>query len=727
MYSRSGLLKPGPVQQQSAENGTTAYNRPQAQPPPVAQQLPNGPQNLARQPQYAQQMLKAQTMLSQQQQQVHQYGYGAGTQFQPHQGSQASYLQPQQSAAATATANQRRHLSSPFPAAHGPGTPGTPTGASGASPSRGLLAGVSNGRDDNSMTIYCMTPPPDLQPLLKDNPDAGYPDFFPWTGTHAEDSLTESYIQHGFEDKPFLPNETGSARQALQPSLHNQPSLAALSTFMVNAIYKRHELNKIMSPTTYKPPPRVTLTDHKREAWLRDLASASVPLRRLSRTIPHGVRNRVLVEQCCNKAVPIHRAVWFARCVGANELRGLKRKGTHTSISDAETQWVREWTIQLSAFIEKVISSCGQSSDAANKQMAPIPKWSARMDYVIRFASHLYSEDLIDRNFFLDWTITQFEKSSPERIPIALLLVRMFWSDIITHPVRARKLAGVLLDHMKTVSGESQTSKAEVYQQLLHKLSTCVYDLSCASSDAFLMPENWPAIRPVLQRALAMISIDNRGTEKVFESIALANMRLAHEQSLLSLSGDMTQNSEEQHRERLLMVLRNATTPYDVDQTSDELLIAVSLPRAGYDGNDYHVLVQVLCEWAVCDLPGQTERIDLVTSVLKKWVSLGKPVFDSLFALFDGCLDIKSVDLDSFKILLTQLLDKQVFAAEYYIRKVIARGIFLLPDLKDKFRCHGFILAHLPLDEYPKSLQNQRDILLRNIPREELVPKENCT
>ncbi|KAK9366998.1 hypothetical protein V1509DRAFT_627935 [Lipomyces kononenkoae] len=726
MYSRSGLLKPGPVQQQSAENGTTPYNRPQGQPPPVSQQLPNGPQNLARQPQYTQQMLKAQTMLSQQQQQLQQYGYAGGTQFQPHQASQGSYLQQsQQSVAATATTSQRRHLSSPFPAPHGPGTPGTPSGASGASPSRSLLTGVGNGRDDNSMTIYCMTPPPDLQPLLKDNRDAGYPDFFPWTGTHAEDSLTESYIQHGFEDKPFLSNETGSSRQTLQSSLRHQASSAALSTFMVNAIDKRQEINKITSPTTYKPPPRVTLTDHKREAWLRDLASSSVPLRRLSRTIPHGIRNRVLVEQCCNKGVPIHRAVWFARCVGANELRGLKRKGTHTSISDAETQWVREWTIQLCVSIEKVVSNCGQPSDTASKQMPPIPKWGARMDYVIRLASHLYSEDLIDRNLFLDWTITQFEKSSPERIPIALLLVRIFWLDMVTHPVRSRKLAEVLLHHIKSISGEAQTSKAEVYQQLLHKLSTCVYDLSRSSSDAFLIPENWPAIRAVLQRALAMVSIENEGTEKVFESIALANMRLAHQQSLMSLSGDMSQNSEEQHRERLLMVLRNATTPYDVDQISDELLIAVSVPRAGYGGSDYHLLVQVLCEWAVCDLPGQIERIDLVTSILKKWVNLGKPVFDSLFTLFDGFLDMKSVDLDSFKILLKQLLDKQVFAAEYYIRKVIARGIFLLPDLKDKFRCHGFILSHLPLDEYPKSLQNQRDILLRSIPQEESEPKAN--
>ncbi|KAK9322206.1 hypothetical protein V1517DRAFT_324025 [Lipomyces orientalis] len=725
MYSRSGLLKPGPGQQRRADNGTTPSVRPQGQPPPGAQQLPNGPQNFARQAQYAQQMQKAQNVLSQQQQQ--QYGYGASTHFQQQAGGQSSQSQSQQSASATATANQRRHLSSPFPVPHGPGTPGTPTGTTGASPSRGFLSGGGPGRDDSAMTIYYMAPPADLQPLLKDNPDAGYPDFFPWKGTHGEDSLTESYIQHGFEDKPFLSNETGSARAILHGPLRQNASLNALSIFMMNAIDKRQELNKIMPPTTFKPPPRVTLTDHKREAWLRDLASSSVPLRRLSRTIPHGVRNRVLVEQCCNKAVPIHRAVWFARCVGANELRGLKRKGTHASISDAETQWVREWTIQFTAFIEKVVSECGQLGDAVAKQTGPIPKWRERMEYAIRFASHLYSEDLIDRNYFLDWTITQFEKSSPYRIPISLLIVRLFWSQIISHPAKSRKLAEALLHHVKLISGdlESQTLQAESYRQLLHKLSTCVYKLSCTSSDAFVMPGNWPSIRPVLQRALALVNIDNRGSENVFEKIALANTSLAHQQSLLSLSGTLSNNSEEEQRERLLVVLRNVTAPYDIDQISDELLIAVSMPPPSYDGNEYKRLVHVLCEWAVCSSHGQTGPIDLATSMLKKWVSLGKPVFDSIFSLFDTFLDMNGLDLDMFKILLKQLLDKEVFAADYYIRRVIARGIFLLPAFKDKIRCHGFILAHLPLDGYPLSLQNQRDILLRNVQNEEPEQKSN--
>lgn len=124
----------------------------------------------------------------------------------------------------------------------------------------------------------------------------------------------------------------------------------------------REKSSRITSNSTFKPPPRVTLTEQKKETWLRDLADPSVPLRRLSRTIPHGTRNRSLLEQCCNKNIPIARAVWFARCVGANELRGLKRKGSTQACSLTEVQWIFEWTEQVTEFIEKVIKECPEEN-----------------------------------------------------------------------------------------------------------------------------------------------------------------------------------------------------------------------------------------------------------------------------------------------------------------------------------------------------------------------------
>jgi mediator of RNA polymerase II transcription subunit 12, fungi type len=143
----------------------------------------------------------------------------------------------------------------------------------------------------------------------------------------------------------------------------NKPNLQILSSLYVSALEQRQAHGKITSASTFKPPPRVTLTDTKRESWLRDLANPSVPLRKLSRTIPHGIKGKSLLEQCLGKGIPIGRALWLSKCVGANEIRAFKRKGAVSTLAiGGETKWVREWTICVEQFVEGVIGLCGEPS-----------------------------------------------------------------------------------------------------------------------------------------------------------------------------------------------------------------------------------------------------------------------------------------------------------------------------------------------------------------------------
>lgn len=200
-------------------------------------------------------------------------------------------------------------------------------------------------------------------------------DYAPWsrTGNHPEDRLSDLNVKAGNFDRVPGPNTNSdiqSHASKLSSQLKNHSSLQLLSSVFAAALEKRQVNEKISSTSTFKPPPRVTLTDNKREAWLRDLANSSVPLRRLSRTIPHGIRGKVLLDQCLGKGVPIGRAVWLAKCVGANEIRAFKRKGTSGSLSQGlETKWVREWTLSVQQFTAGVISSCGK------------PDWRNKMTY----------------------------------------------------------------------------------------------------------------------------------------------------------------------------------------------------------------------------------------------------------------------------------------------------------------------------------------------------------
>ena len=139
---------------------------------------------------------------------------------------------------------------------------------------------------------------------------------------------------------------------------------------LVLALDQRQAHGTVAASCTFKPPPRVTLTDTKREAWLRDLADPDIPLRRLSRTIPHGIRGKILLDHCLGKMIPTTRAVWLAKCVGANEIRAFKRKGAGGAFAiGGEAKWIKDWTANVEQFLEIIIGRCGDVG------------WKTQVDY----------------------------------------------------------------------------------------------------------------------------------------------------------------------------------------------------------------------------------------------------------------------------------------------------------------------------------------------------------
>lgn len=179
-------------------------------------------------------------------------------------------------------------------------------------------------------------------------------DVFPWTGNNPEDTLTEALVKVGISNKPQIMNETNTARPSLWSNLKNKSGLSTLSTLFVAVLEKRQQTGRLQEPNTFKPPPRLTLRDTAREQWLYDLSNPAVGLRRLSRTIPHGLTGKVLLEQCLNKNIPLPRALWLARCVGINELRAHKRKGQAGTVT-----WVRGWTSSVEQFLDSILSGIG--------------------------------------------------------------------------------------------------------------------------------------------------------------------------------------------------------------------------------------------------------------------------------------------------------------------------------------------------------------------------------
>lgn len=216
---------------------------------------------------------------------------------------------------------------------------------------RRILPGGTGVKDSPALQAPEALPPP---------PPVHFPggkaaDVFPWTGSSSEDTLSEALVKGGVSNKPQIMNETNTARPSLWSNLKNKSGLTTLSTLFVAVLEKRQQSGRLHAPHTFKPPPRLTLRDSTREQWLHDLANPTIGLRRLSRTIPHGLTGKVLLEQCLNKRIPLPRALWLAKCVGINELRAHKRKGQAGTLT-----WVRGWTSSVEQFLDAVIASIGQ-------------------------------------------------------------------------------------------------------------------------------------------------------------------------------------------------------------------------------------------------------------------------------------------------------------------------------------------------------------------------------
>lgn len=288
-------------------------------------------------------------------------------------------------------------------------------------------------------------------------PTVRYLDFNPWKGRHLEDRLTDSTVRMGQYDRLPTPQshttETGSARGWLPLLLRQKNSTMVLGQALALANALSREKNHIPPASQFKLPPRVTVTDTRRETWLRDLTNAAIPLRKLSRTIPHGLRGKVLLEQCMLKSVPVDRAMWLARCVGAQELRAFKRKGTAnvSALAESELRWLKDWTLTVQQFVEAFLVELNLEKGTGEE----------RLQYAARFARQLYLERLLDHDHFLNWMLVGLRNAA--RLPAAasvstpyfdlwLFIVEEYFHGIMQRRKTSAHLAVTILSRLEFVS-----------------------------------------------------------------------------------------------------------------------------------------------------------------------------------------------------------------------------------------------------------------------------------
>ncbi|EXL45015.1 hypothetical protein FOCG_13798 [Fusarium oxysporum f. sp. radicis-lycopersici 26381] len=510
--------------------------------------------------------------------------------------------------------------------------------------------------------------------------NSGYADFFPWNGAHHEDEWSSEAITKGTWDKVNLNvPETSSAKLAIFPALKQKTGLNALSTIFMGVLTQRRHRGQINAPSTFKPPPRVTLTDTKREVWLKDLANPAISLRRLSRTIPHGIRGRTLLDQCLNKNVPAERAVWLAKCVGANEIRGLKRKGVNGAfVMGGELKWARDWTVFVEQFVDAVVAGFGEND------------WKNRVTYAIRLATNLYSEQLLDRDHYLDWVVSGIENSLQSRIPMWLLIAQIYWKDLLRSRKYGRRLVFALLSHLHVISNDPDQ---DLLVQLSSRLSALLGSLIRSNPESFINPGAWSTYKDTLH---ACLPSDDEQARKALHAINSRNSRLVVSSTASPPAG----------RSQLVKLLDAA-----LKESSDNHLAAACWATS----ENKSLIMKTVVEWATSFHRPGLAKVYAATRLIRQWsqfrVNPTTPILETL----DNIAANDKARKNLVYHLVTELVRTGHFSVSQYMQWTIARGGYHCAAEIDPVSgpCSSRLLVELPLHVLSEKKRAERGNLLR--------------
>ncbi|KAF1947285.1 hypothetical protein EJ02DRAFT_139344 [Clathrospora elynae] len=505
-------------------------------------------------------------------------------------------------------------------------------------------------------------------------------DLFPWTGANPEDTLSEALVKAGVNNKPQIMNESNTARPSLWPNLKGQPGLSTLSTLFVAVLEKRQQTGRLQIPNTFKPPPRLTLRDSTREQWLHDLANPATGLRRLSRTIPHGLTGKVLLEQCLNKNIPLPRALWLAKCVGINELRAHKRKGQAGTVT-----WGRGWTSSVEQFLDGVIGTIGQGD------------WKPRITYALQLATHLYKEHLLDDDHFLDWIVNGLDTCPSERLFIWLLVVSVshYWTDITCCRRRGKRLAESLLAQLEKIY---RLEDLNPYLAVLQYLENTLVRLLATRPACLLLPATWTRHGPLMQKL---------AERRVHPQITQAVKRLEARNNRLLESSKNTSPTAQTPAGRIYRVLDSVdyNNPVRIEDLSFDCMEIIT---------DAIRLIGTLLQWSCSCYRGGVHRIYLATRLLRRWSHLGADVYDGVISYLRDMSWVATGDPSILFKIVAELVRSKTFAIGRYLQWLIATGSAghnMDMSLPNSWPLR--LITEIPLNGLPDQIRTLRSTLLR--------------
>jgi mediator of RNA polymerase II transcription subunit 12 len=384
------------------------------------------------------------------------------------------------------------------------------------------------------------------------------------------------------------------------------------------------------------------------------------------------------MEQCLGKDIPLPRAVWLAKCVGANELRAFRRKGVSgAAAASGESKWVGEWTVHVEQFLEGVIASCGQ------------PQWQAKMDYAVKLATSFYTERLLERDHYLDWIVSSFAEAAPEALPVWTIMVQLYWKDVIMFVKRGRKLAEATLNILH------QTCRGSLWigDALKARLKKLIVVMAVTNRGCLIIPRAWERYSYLL--VPSAIGSEHSTSDGPAQNVMRRNTRLTRP---LRKTPQTTRSAFMD----LYTLLDMVGLHVDIERLTTSCLASVA---------DVPKLVPALLNWSASVYRAGQSRVYLAAGVLSQLCKRGYDTDDFIMGFLRTESTAPLVVNNVYRVV-GELIRADCFSTGRYLQWLMTSGSL---SRGNSSSLSNGLLAALPLDALQPHLLNSRNMLLRRM------------
>ncbi|KAB5588281.1 Med12 domain containing protein [Ceratobasidium theobromae] len=573
--------------------------------------------------------------------------------------------------------------------------------------------------------------PPSWRTKWSGTADLGYPGFDPPRPGQPEDILTEQNVKQGYNYAENVPvrmnNDNFSAHGLIHSTLTPSRNRSVLSLLgdLMSAVYEvRAESAPGIPINTYKLPPRMTLNDARRNAWLAELSNPEIPLSKLARTVLHVPKGPELLDMLHAHNITTSRAVWYVRILGANETLSLKSRPNHNPAQLA-VEWAGTVTSHLKKQLQDIVLPSAPRPGLAIKstfkstltQADTKAKWVLRFGYCVELLRAFYLEQMVDHGAVLSWLSSQIAPANVAQLYFVLRLVEEYLDDIAQHRMFARPtIEGCLV---KLVEFESSTVP-ESLTSLSNAIGCILQRLFLLNPDYFVCARVWAQLpyRRLLQT--------------LFQDRVKSSLGELKSNSEIALIQDMTATfgSVAARNDGLLFRVLPERTVVDMRATIADVQLlnsigpSTDLSSVSYfqsDGSDDQKL-SVLLTWAVTPSQYGTHRPFLACSLLARRAG-GARWQEGIWRWLDTSDEVRAVgaweneredgvplsagleegpknawhNRDAVALLVGELIEKGLLSYGWYMQKLIARGITDLTLSRSASSHHRTLLYVLPL------------------------------